>query len=53
MLDIKHIIKYISCTFIIGLWYSINTICEITTYTDIDWVGNIGSRKVSKDGAFM
>ena len=42
---VKRIIRYISGTLSLGIWYTFNTSSSIVGYCDVDWVGCCDDRK--------
>lgn len=49
---VKRIIKYVSGTFLYGIWYPFDTSSHIAGYTDADWAGNLDDRKSTSGGCF-
>ncbi|CAL2256156.1 unnamed protein product [Prunus armeniaca] len=49
---VKRIIRYVSGTPTLGLYYSFDSNFEITGYTDADWAGNVDDRKSTSGGCF-
>jgi hypothetical protein len=50
---VKRIFKYLNRTLDFGLWYSRSEDITLTTYIDVDWVGNIDDRKNTIVGALF
>jgi hypothetical protein len=50
---VKIIFKYLKGTLDFDLWYSRGEYFTLTTYTDVDWVGNVDDRKSTSGGAFF
>ena len=49
---VKRIIRYVSGTPTLGIYYSFDSNYEIAGYTDADWVGNVDDRKSTFGGCF-
>ncbi|KAI5335383.1 hypothetical protein L3X38_025516 [Prunus dulcis] len=49
---VKRIIRYVSGTPTLGIYYSFDSNYEIAGYTDADWVGNVDDRKSTSRGCF-
>ena len=52
MIAAKHIIRYVSGTINFGIWYTKNTGCQVSGFTDANWAGNIDTRKSTSGGCF-
>jgi hypothetical protein len=49
----KRIFKYLNGTLDFNLWYSRGKYFTLTTYMDVDWVGNVDDKKSTSGGAFF
>ncbi|CAL8107783.1 unnamed protein product [Prunus armeniaca] len=49
---VKRIIRYVSGTPTLGVYYSFDSNSEIAGYTDADWAGNVDDRKSTSGGCF-
>ncbi|KAJ9673020.1 hypothetical protein PVL29_026342 [Vitis rotundifolia] len=52
LIALKRIIRYITGTLELGLWYPFDTHSDVACYTDADWAGNVDDRKSTVGGCF-
>ena len=52
MTAVKRILKYISGTAQLGLWYTKETNTDLTGFSDSDWAEDIDDRKSTSGGCF-
>lgn len=50
--SVRRIIRYISGTVDLGIFYSRNSNLDLTGYSDVDWAGNADDRKSTTGGCF-